>query len=176
MSLFKRLFGGSQKIPQGDLVPFLAGLVRPLQVGATQQINSAVRHLPDSGSQGRFMFLLLHVCLAAILHKLQAAKSLPDGFPSAFKDFAIAQWDRPSSMSLDGYRKMFAYTQSELGVTLVNPSSEQVSEVGILMLSIASPNQSGFTFAEADACGRCAQACWSQAGVETDKVLKNHSE
>ena len=118
------------------------------------------------------MILLLHVCLASILHRLQAAKNLPANLSDSFKDFAISQWDRPSGMSIESVHKLFSHTQRELGVKLVNPNLEQLVDVGILLLSVSRPDQGQFTAEAAASCGRCAYACWTQADLETDKALK----
>ncbi len=170
MSLFKNIFGGSKGDTTKDkLIPLLNGIVQPLQQGATPQIQNAVENIQDGDSQGRFMLLMLHVCLASILHRLDRGNQ--SQMSSSFKDFAIAQWDRPPNMSIDSVHKLFGYTQQQLGDTLVNPNDDQLEDVGLTLLSNAVPDQEQFTTGAALACGQAAHACWQQASSITQNVM-----
>jgi hypothetical protein len=170
MNFLKKLFGGSQEKPEQDrLVPLLNGIVRPLQHTAVEQIDLALRHIPERDGQGHFMLLLMHVCLASILDRLEGRKVSPTGMSNAFKAFAISQWDQPPSMNVDSAHKMFEYTRQQVGDKLVHSDEDAVADVGLTLLSIALPNHEQFTTDAAIACGQAAQACWRQAALETDK-------
>ena len=173
MSLFRKLFGGSQDDAQREkLVPLLNGIVQPLQHGAVQQIGDAVNHIQDGNSQGRLMLLMMHVCLASILHRLDRENARQSCLSSSFKDFAISQWDRPPNMTIDAVHKLFAYSQQELGDKLVNPNDDQLVDLGLTLLSIAVPDQQQFTTGAALAWGQAAHACWRHASAITDKVME----
>lgn len=171
MNLLSRLFGGTQKrVTQDELAPLLNGIVRPLQRTAVEKINMALRHIPEGDGQGRFMLLLLHVCLASILQRLNTHKGVSKGKSRAFKEFAISTWDRPPGMSAESDQKLFGYTQQYLGEKLAHPACPLV-DVGLTLLSLALPNEEGFATSAAEDCGRAARACWVQASLETDKAL-----
>ena len=164
-----------ETIPRNDpakekLIPLLNGIVRPLQQGAVPEIDSALQHIPDGNPQGRFMILLMHVCLASILHRLDSQGQ--SHLSSSFKDFAISQWDRPPEMTVDSDHKLFAYSQQQLRDTLVSPNEEQLEDVGLTLLSITVPDQEHFTAGAALACGQTAHACWQQASVITQHVME----
>ncbi len=171
MSLFRKLFGSSKNNPANEmLAPLLNGIIQPLQQGVVQQIDNAVQHIQGGNSQGRFMLLMMHVCLASVLHRLGRG---PQGhLASSFKDFAISQWDRPPNMTLDSVHKLFAYSQQQLGDTLVNPNDDQLEGVGLALLSIVVPDQEQFTTGAALACGQAAHACWQQASAITENVME----
>lgn len=158
-------------IDKEKLIPLLAGIVQPLQQGAVQQIDRAVQHIDDGKSKGRFMLLLMHVCLAAILHCLDRGRH--SDLSSSFKDFAISQWDRPPNMTDTSVHKLFAYSQQELGETLVDPNDDQLNDVGLTLLSIAVPHQEQFTTSATLACGQAARACWQQASAITQDVMES---
>lgn len=170
MGFLQRLFGGSRNAASSDeLVPLLNGIVQPLQEGAVGEINAAVHHIQGVNSQGRFMLLMMHVCLASILHRLNQAGQTH--LSSSFRDFAISQWDRPPNMTIDAARKLFAYSQQELGSALESPSENQLIDVGLTLLSMADPNQEHFTTRAALACGQAAYACWKHAADVTQSMF-----
>ena len=172
MNLFKRLFSGSQqKVDRDKLVPLLNAIIRPLEYSAVERINSALRHIEDPNSQGRFMLLLMHVCLASILQRIDSGNGRRTGLSTAFKDFAISQWHRPRGVTIDSDQKLFAYTQQELGDKLLSPDEAQLVDVGLTLLSMALPGQEEFTTGAALVCGQAALTCWRQAAVEADKAM-----
>lgn len=151
------------------LIQLLDGLVQPLQQGAVQQIDNAIQHIEGSEAQGRFMTLMMHTCLASTLHCLDRDQS---NLSSLFKTFAISQWERPPTMSIDSDHKLFTYSQQQLGDTLVSPNDDQLADIGITLLSIALPDQQQFTAGAALACGQAAHTCWQQANAITEDAIK----
>lgn len=167
MSLFK-LFGRSQKRVEKDKFGLLLnGIVRPLQYSAVEQINLSLRYIPEQDSQGRFMLLLMHVCLASILHKLENENGAPTDMSNAFEEFAISHWDLPSNTA----HTLFNYTRQQIEDKLSSSDDEAIEDVGLTLLSMAQPNQEGFKIEAVTECGQAAYVCWQQAGLETDKAL-----
>ncbi len=171
MSWFQK-FGGSQdKIGKDKFVLLLNGILRPLQNSAVEQINLALRYIPDHDSKGRIMLLFMHVCLASILHKLDSGDGSSREMSNAFKTFAISKWDRPPGMNIDSVHKLFAYTRQEVENKLAVSDDRSIKDVGLTLLSMAQPNQEQFSLDASIACGKAAYACWRQAALETDKTL-----
>ena len=169
MSLLRKLFGGFKNDPANEkLIALLNGIVMPLQESAVQQIDNAAQFIHDSNSQGRFMLLLMHTCLASVLHCLENGPN--NHLSTSFKDFAISQWHRSPNVTIDSNHKLFTYSQKQLGESLVNPNEDQLEDVGLVLLSMAIPDQEEFAIGAALACGQAAYACWQQASMITMSV------
>jgi len=171
--MLQKLFGSSQKkITKDSLVPLLNCIARPLTYTAKDSIMTARRHIPDEEGRRCFMQLLMHVCLASTLARLDCRNVAPKGMSKAFKDFAISGWDRPAGVSVESDYILFEYTQRQIGDKLLDSSEDAMADVGLTLLSIALPDCQQFTTEAAIACAQAAQECWRQAAVEANKQRK----
>lgn len=153
------------------LVPLLNAMIRPIRDSAVEQIQLALREIEDEELQARFKLLLMHVCLASVLYRLDHRRGSPAGLSSQFRNLAISQFSRPRDLTLASYHKIFAYIQQQLGDKLVSPDENQLVDVGVTLLSAAVPAQEEFTSVSALACGKAAHACWRHAALEANRVL-----
>jgi hypothetical protein len=170
MNPFRRLLGRAWQGPSdAELTGLLEGIVQPITTSATREIELAKPHFKDQVSEGRFLLLLMSVCLASILRRLKEEGR--DKLSAAFRDFAVSQWHHPPSVTIASVKGFVDYVGQEVADKLLEPDADEISDFGISVLSMAILDEERFTVRAGLACGLAAYACWTEAARYADKVL-----